>query len=286
MKKQFIILSVSALTLFSCGGSQNQNSNTTNSTKTDSVKTVEQQTNQPAEQPVEKPKPPEPYSVDNLSGKFVDNSKPILITREGDLAALCEYCRYDGEGRIIEYGCLTGQFDYEGYTRMFKIHYNGAKIDSIEQKEVYSNLVDEKKDLIFQKDVSIYDKVTGENIGFMYAADKDVKTLDPTSIASMRKYAESKNDILCRQFGPMYDFSGIDKWKTEKRDDQNRLTYSDATIENDMTDTYKINYSYGDDFVKKTVKLHQKGEFEGDEVSSDWKYTIKEQYLHTDIENK
>ena len=282
MKKHLFILSLSALTLFSCGGSQkqNQNSTTENAKSADTVKTVEK----PAEKPVEKPKPPEPYSVDNLSGKFVDSSKPVLITRDGDLAGVCEYCRYDGEDRIIEYGCLTGQFDYEGYIRMFKIHYNGEKIDSVEWKEVYSNLVDEKKDLIFQKDVSIFDKITGENIGFMHEADKDVKDLDPTSIVSMRKYAESKNDILWRQYGVMYDFNCIDKWKTEKRDDQGRLTYSEFVEESELTNTYKINYSYGDDFVKKAVKLKEKGEFEGDEINMDYKFTITEKYLHTDNE--
>ena len=268
MKKHFLIFSLSALTLFSCGGSQKQNQNST------------------AEKPAEKPQPPEPYSVDNLNGKFIDYSKPVLITRDGDLAGLCEYCRYDGEDRIIEYGCLTGQFDYEGYIRMFKIHYNGEKIDSVEMKEVYSNLVEEKKDLIFQKDVSIFNKITGENIGFTFEADKEVKNLDPKSITSMREYAESKNDILCRQFGPIYDFSVIDKWKTEKRDEQGRLTYSEITIANDLTDDYKINYSFEDGIVKKAVKLHQQGEFEEEEISSDWKYTITEKYLRTNIDPK
>ncbi|MBQ2077562.1 MAG: hypothetical protein II471_08640, partial [Bacteroidales bacterium] len=77
-----------------------------------------------------------PYDVDNTSGKYVDMSKPILITMKFEetdpTEALCEYCRYDGQGRIIEYGCLTGQFDYESYVRMFKIHYSGKKIDSIQ----------------------------------------------------------------------------------------------------------------------------------------------------------
>ena len=280
MNRKFLIFSLSALTLFSCGGRQKQNQNlaTENTKSADSVKT--------AEKPAEKPQPPEPYSVDNLNGKFIDYSKPVLITRDGDLAGLCEYCRYDGEDRIIEYGCLTGQFDYEGYIRMFKIHYNGEKIDSVEMKEVYSNLVEEKKDLIFQKDVSIFNKITGENIGFTFEADKEVKNLDPKSITSMREYAESKNDILCRQFGPIYDFSVIDKWKTEKRDEQGHLTYSEITIANDLTDDYKINYSFEDGIVKKAVKLHQQGEFEEEEISSDWKYTITEKYLRTNIDPK
>ena len=69
MKKQFFILSLSALTLFSCGGNQQrETTKNTENTKADSVKTVEI----PAEKPVEKPKPPEPYSVDNFSGKFVE----------------------------------------------------------------------------------------------------------------------------------------------------------------------------------------------------------------------
>ena len=86
-----------------------------------------------------------PYDVDNTSGKYVDMSKPIMITMkfvESDSdESLCEYCRYDAQGRIIEYGCLVGQFDYETYIRMFKIHYNGKKIDSIQWKEVISGYV-------------------------------------------------------------------------------------------------------------------------------------------------
>ncbi|MBQ3689518.1 MAG: hypothetical protein II937_06590 [Bacteroidales bacterium] len=284
MKKTISILSFSALTLFSCGGGTKQNQTT--ETTAENTTPKEQIVEPKAEQPKEKPKPPEPYSVDNFSGKYIDFSKPVLITRKDDLAGVCEYFRYDGENRIIEYGCLTGQYDYEGYIRMFKIHYNGEKIDFVEKKEVYANLVDEKKDLIFKKDVSIFDKITGENIGFTYEADKNVKTLDPNSIASMRKYAESQNDILYRQFGPRYDFSDIDKWTKEKRDDQGRLTYSEIVVINELTDTYKITYSYGEDFVKKSVKLNQKGEFEGDEINSDWKYNLTEQYLHTDIEPK
>ena len=284
MKKTLSILSFSALTLFSCGGGAKQNQTTPTTAENSNLK--EEIVEPQAEQPKEKPKPPEPYSVDNFSGKYIDFSKPILITRNNDLAGVCEYFRYDGENRIIEYGCLTGQYDYEGYIRMFKIHYNGEKIDSVEKKEVYSNLVDEKKDLIFKKDVSIFDKITGENIGFNYEADKDVKNLDPTSTASMREYANSQNDILYRQFGPRYDFSDIDKWTKEKRDEQGRLTYSEIVVINELTDTYKITYSYGEDFVKKSVKLNQKGEFEGDEINSDWKYNLTEQYLHTDIEPK
>ncbi|MBQ2572825.1 MAG: hypothetical protein II575_01295, partial [Bacteroidales bacterium] len=44
-----------------------------------------------------------PYDVDNTSGKYVDMSKPILITMKFEETdpneALCEYCRFDGQGR-------------------------------------------------------------------------------------------------------------------------------------------------------------------------------------------
>ena len=100
----------------------------------------------------------------------------------------------------------------------------------------------------------------------------------------MRKYADSKNDILWRQYRLMYDFSEINKWKTEKRDDQGRLTYSEITLDVEYTDTYKINYTYEDGIIKKVVKLKTKGEGEEGPFTSDWNYTLTEQYLRTDNE--
>ena len=282
MKKQLLIIPAIAL-LASCGGTQTQNTGTASDTTANKIDSVPAATTTETPAP-EKPKPPEPYSVDNLSGKFVDYSKPVLITRKNDLQGLCEYCRYDGEDRIIEYGCVTGQYDYESYIRMFKINYNGEKIDSIQCKEVYLNLVEDKQDLIFKKDVSIFDQITGDGIGFLFEADKNVKDLDPKSIASMRKYADSKNDILWRQYRLMYDFSEINKWKTEKRDDQGRLTYSEITLDVEYTDTYKINYTYEDGIIKKVVKLKTKGEGEEGPFTSDWNYTLTEKYLRTDNE--
>jgi len=148
-------------------------------------------------------------------------SKPILITAkfEGDEEeTLCEYCRYDAQGRIIEYGCITGQFDYETFIRMFKINYKEEKIDSIQCKEVYHGVASQKMDMIFKEGISFYDQFSGNDIGFILDTDKGVKDLDPHSITSMRTYAESKNDILVREFAWMYDFDSIKKWNKENRD--------------------------------------------------------------------
>ena len=47
-----------------------------------------------------------PYDVDNTrTGKYVDESRPILITAKFDgdeEETLAEYCRYDAQNRIIE----------------------------------------------------------------------------------------------------------------------------------------------------------------------------------------
>ncbi len=230
-----------------------------------------------------------PYDVDNTSGKYVDISKPIIITMkfvESDSdESLCEYCRYDAQGRIIEYGCLVGQFDYETYIRMFKIHYNGKKIDSIQWKEVLFGYASDKKDLIFKKGISFYDQFTSQETGYYHDTDKDVKDLDPNSIASMRTYAESKNDILERQFGRLYDFSTV-KWDKEEKDEKLGLPiYSE--LENDYGDEYEsyiLAYSYTpDDYTKKIVFHKKRTEFDGDIYENESKYIITEKYLHTNM---
>ncbi|MBO7652625.1 MAG: hypothetical protein J6S84_07945 [Bacteroidales bacterium] len=231
-----------------------------------------------------------PYDVDNTSGKYLDMSKPIMITMkfvESDSdESLCEYCRYDAQGRIIEYGCLVGQFDYETYVRMFKIHYSSKKIDSIQWKEVISGYVSEKMDLIFKKGISFYDQFTGDVPGYLRDTDTDVKDLDPYSIASMRTYAESKNDILERQFGRLYDFSTI-KWDKEEKDEKLGLPiYSE--FENDYGDEYEsyiLAYSYlPGDYSQKIVFHKKRAEFDGDIYENESKYIITEKYLNTDVD--
>lgn len=229
-----------------------------------------------------------PYDADNTSGKYVDMSKPIMITMkfvESDSESLCEYCRYDAQGRIIEYGCLVGQFDYETYIRMFKIHYNGKKIDSIQWKEVISGYVSEKMNLIFKKGISFYDQFAGDVPGYQRDTDTDIKDLDTKSIASMRTYAESKNDILERQFGRLYDFSTV-KWDKEEKDEKLGLPiYSE--LENDYGDEYEsyiLAYSYSpDDYTKKIVFHKKRTEFDGDIYENESKYIITEKYLHTNM---
>ncbi|MBQ3832224.1 MAG: hypothetical protein II815_03520 [Bacteroidales bacterium] len=231
-----------------------------------------------------------PYDVDNTSGKYVDMSKPILITMKFEETdpneALCEYCRFDDQGRIIEYGCLTGQFDYESYVRMFKIHYSGKKIDSIQWKEVISGYVSEKMDLIFKKGTSFYDQFAGDVPGYIRDTETDIKDLDTKSIASMRAYAESKNDILERQFGRLYDFSTV-KWDKEEKDEKLGLPiYSE--LENDYGDEYEsyiLAYSYTpDDYTKKIVFHKKRTEFDGDIYETENNYIITEKYLHTNVD--
>lgn len=228
-----------------------------------------------------------PYDADNTNGKYVDMSKPIMITLKFEETdpdeSLCEYCRYDAQGKIIEYGCLVGQFDYETFIRMFKIHYNGEKIDSVQWKEVISGYASEKMDLIFKKGTSFYDQFTGDIPGYLRDTDSEVKGLDPHSIASMRAYAESKNDILERQFGRLYDFSCIKKWDKEKKDKQGRPTYSENTDDyGDEYESYKVNYSYGDDYTKLSVNFKKRAMFDEEMYDSEWDYIIFENYLHTD----
>ncbi|MBO4615161.1 MAG: hypothetical protein J5709_08595 [Bacteroidales bacterium] len=228
-----------------------------------------------------------PYDVDNTSGKYVDMSKPIMITLKFEETdpdeSLCEYCRYDEQGRIIEYGCLVGQFDYETHVRMFKIHYSGKKIDSIQWKEVMSGYASEKMDLIFKKGISFYDQFSSQETGYYRDTDKAVKGLDPQSIASMRAYAESKNDILERQFGRMYDFRSIKKWDKEKKDKQGRPTYSERNDDyGDEYEKYKVNYSYGDDYIKLSVNFKKRAMFDEEMYESEDDYIIFENYLHTD----
>ena len=230
-----------------------------------------------------------PYDVDNTSGKYLDMSKPIMITMkfvESDSESLCEYCRYDAQGRIIEYGCLVGQFDYETYIRMFKIHYNGKKIDSIQWKEVISGYASEKMNLIFKKGISFYDQFAGDVTGYLRDTDTDIKDLDTKSIASMRAYAESKNDILERQFGRLYDFSTV-KWDKEKKDEKLGLPiYSE--LENDYGDEYEsyiLAYSYlPDDYTQKIVFHKKHAEFDGDIYENESKYIITEKYLSTNVD--
>lgn len=230
-----------------------------------------------------------PYNVDNTIGKYVDMSKPIMITMKFEETdpdeSLCEYCRYDEQGRIIEYGCLVGQFDYETYVRMFKIHYSDKKIDSIQWKEVLCGYASDKKDLIFKKDISFYDQFSDKETGYYRDTDKEAKGLDPNSIASMRAYAGSKNDILERQFGRMYDFSGIKKWDKEKKDKQGRPTYSETKEGyEDEYEIYKVNYSYGDDYTKLSVNFKKRAMFDEEMYESEYDYVVYEKYLHTDTD--
>lgn len=219
-------------------------------------------------------------------------SKPVMITTrtiwkdeegneisDGDEEQLSEYCKYDAQGRIAEYGCITGQYDYEGYIRMFKINYKGEKIDSVQWKEVYFGMVNDKKDLILRKGVSIYDNVTGENIGFTHDADKKAKDLNPKSIESMRQYADSKNDILERQFGRQYEFSSYE-WDKQKNDAQGRPTYTEIkqNFGDDEYSQYKVSYTYGKDYVKKRVNLKQRRDFGGDVDDMEYDYIITEKY--------
>ena len=229
------------------------------------------------------------YDFDNTSGKYVDTSKPIMITmkfEEADhIESLCEYCRYDEQGRIIEYGCMVGQFDYETYVRMFKIHYSGKKIDSIQWKEVLSGYASDKKDLIFKKGISFYDQFSSQETGYYRDTDKGVKGLDPKSIASMRAYAESKSDMLERQFGRMYDFSGIKKWDKEKKDNLGLLTYSETKEGYDEEyEIYKINYSYLIDYTKLSINLQKRTIYDGEIYESEYDYVVYEKYLHTDTD--
>ena len=225
-----------------------------------------------------------PYDVDNNNGQFVDTLKPTLIVMSGEgYKALQEYARYDGRGRIIEYGCITGQFDYEGYVRMFKLFYNGDKIDSIQWKEVYSGAADKQIDNIFKKGVSIYDRITGNDIGYSHPTDTKITDLDPTSIKSMRKYADTKNDILCREFGRVYDFSEI-KWDKQEYDIFGNIESSEfkETIGEEY-DSYKIKYTKQADqtIMKITRKFRQEGEedlYEGEQS-----YTLTQNYLRTDV---
>lgn len=230
-----------------------------------------------------------PYDVDNTNGKYVDMSKPILITMKFEETdpneALCEYCRFDGQGRIIEYGCLTGQFDYESYVRMFKIHYSGKKIDSIQWKEVLCGYASDKKNLIFKKGISFYDQFSEKKTGYYRDTDKEAKGLDPKSIASMRAYAESKDDILERQFGRLYDFSYIKKWDNEKKDKTGRLTYTEIKEGYDEEyEIYKISYSYLTDYTKLSINLQKRTIFDEEIYESEYDYVVYEKYLHTDTD--
>lgn len=232
-----------------------------------------------------------PYDVDNTrTGKYVDESRPILITAKFDgdeEETLAEYCRYDAQNRIIEYGCITGQFDYEAYIRMFKIHYKGEKIDSVQCKEVYCGIASQKMDMIFKKGISFYDQFTGNDIGFILDTDKAPKDLDTKSIASMRAYADSKNDILVRQFAWLYDFSTIKEWDKEKKDKEGILIYSELVdYSNEGDESYKINYSYGycGDYSTKNIVNTSHTEYEGEVYENERNYIITETYLHTDVD--
>ncbi|MDD6001858.1 MAG: hypothetical protein PUC50_06675 [Bacteroidales bacterium] len=278
MKKSFLL--IPALALLSCGGgNSNQSQNNTDSTSIDGEKLVSTKT----EEQLKYEQQP-PYDVDNNNGQYVDTLKPTLIVMSGDgYKSLQEYARYDGRGRIIEYGCITGQYDYEGYVRMFKLFYNGDKIDSIQWKEVLSGAADQQIDNIFKKGVSIYDRITGDDIGYSQPTDTKITDLDPTSIKSMREYADTKNDILCREFGRIYDFSQI-KWDKEQRDINGHLISSEfkETIGEEY-DSYKIKYTNEpfQTIMKVTRKFRQEGEEELYEGESS--YTLTQTYLRTDV---
>ncbi|MBO7597312.1 MAG: hypothetical protein J6T70_09745 [Bacteroidales bacterium] len=220
-----------------------------------------------------------------VSASTIDSSPiPTLITYkwdDGGSEKLGEYCLCDNDGRIIEYGCKLGQYDYDDYIRMCRIYYSGDKVDSIQCKEVYSYEVDEKPEimgLFANSATSIFDKFTDREHGVLYPTDKDVKDFDPKSIASMRNYSDNIESNLVRSYYPKYEFSFVEKWEKEKRDDQGRLTYSEYTIEDELTNKYKINYTYGDGVVTKKVTINQTGEFEGERVNRTDKYTITERY--------
>lgn len=286
MIKKILFPAVVALALCACDSEQKQDKTASDGTQktaaSESPKKVE------TEKPAEQPKQVDPYEIDNLAGQNVDTTKPVLITTqmiyedsEDPEQQLAEYSRYDSDGKIIEYGCITGQFDYEGYIRMFKIYYNGNKIDSIGRKEIYFGLVDAKKDSIFQKGYSIFDQFKEPGQGFLYDADTAINDLDPTSIVSMRKYADSKNDILVRGFAFTYDFSVFKKWDKEKRDEQGRLVHSELKdTRGEEFDDYKIDYTYGEDFVKEKVKHKRRVLVEEEMDESTWNRRITVKYLH------
>jgi len=289
MKIKFLSFTILAFILFSCDGTK-ENTTENNNSPADSTNVATTETKIENEETVSTTLPL-PYEVDNTSGEFVDFSKPIMITmkfEENDPdESLCEYCRYDAQGKIIEYGCLTGQFDYETYVRMFKIHYNGEKIDSIQWKEIISGYASEKMDLIFKKGICFYDQFDSDTPGNLRDTDTDVKNLDPYSIASMRTYAESKNDILERQFGRLYDFSCIKRWDKETKDKQGRPTYSESTDDyGDEYESYKVNYSYGDDYTKLSINLQKRTIFDEEIYESEYDYVVYEKYLHTDTDPK
>ena len=226
-----------------------------------------------------------PYDVVNTYGQYVDTLKPILIVMSDEgYQSLQEYARYDGRGRIVEYGCITGQFDYEGYVRMFKLFYNGDKIDSIQWKEVYSGAADKQIDNIFKKGVSVYDCITGDEIGYSRPTDTQITDLDPTSIKSMRKYADSKNDILCREFGRIYDFSEI-KWDKQQRDNDGRLISSEfKQTSGQEYDSYKIKYTNKlDQTIMKITRKFRQEEEEGGFFENEFSYTLTQKYLNTDV---
>lgn len=289
MKIKLLSITILAFILFSCDGTK-ENTTENNNSPADSTNVATTETTIEDEETVT-PTLPLPYDVDNTSGKFVDFSKPIMITMKFEETdpdeSLCEYCRYDAQGKIIEYGCLTGQFDYETYVRMFKIHYNGEKIDSIQWKEIISGYASEKMDLIFKKDISFYDLFDSDTPGNLRDTDTDVKNLDPHSIASMRAYAESKNDILERQFGRLYDFSSIKKWDKEKKDNLGFLTYSEIKEGYDEEyEIYKISYSYLTDYTKLSINLQKRTIFDEEIYESEYDYVVYEKYLHTDTDPK
>lgn len=231
------------------------------------------------------------YAKPSKKNKTAEHATPVMITTQSvwkdedgketrdENEQLAEYCKRDAYGKITEYGCITGQYDYEGYIRMFKIHYSGERIDSVQWKEAYFWLVDKEKELVLKSNESIYDKVTGESIGFLHDADKNVKGLDPRSIESMRQYADSKNDILERQFGRQYEFDGY-KWDKQTNDAQGRPTYTEA--KNEYSDgeysNYTIRYTYGKGFTEKAVNLKQRRDFGGDVDDMEYNYIITEKY--------
>lgn len=119
--------------------------------------------------------------------------------------------------------------------------------------------------------------------GYSQPTDTKVADLDPTSIKSMREYADTKNDILCREFGRIYDFSQI-KWDKEQRDIDGHLIFSEfkETIGEEY-DSYKIKYTNEpfQTIMKVTRKFRQEGE--EDLYEGESSYTLTQTYLRTDV---
>ena len=100
----------------------------------------------------------------------------------------------------------------------------------------------------------------------------------------MRKYADSKNDILCREFGRIYDFSEI-KWDKQQRDNDGRLISSEfKQTSGQEYDSYKIKYTNKlDQTIMKITHKYRQEEEEGGFFENEFSYTLTQTYLRTDV---